>query len=244
MRNSKLILHIPHSSTVIPEVYRSIFMCPEELATTATSSADLYTDDLYRYPATSIIFPVSRLICDVERFRDPEDEAMSKLGMWICYTHDQNGQRIANYDNHHANEILTNYYDKHHAQLTNATAVKLQTFNQALIVDCHSFPLVLPYYPSGNLPDICLGQDEYHTPSKLIELCCRYFEAQGYTVAINHPFKGSLVPLTYYQKDKRVQSIMLEVSRKLYCDENNRKIPGYNRLKTTLQNLLQILEKV
>ena len=244
MRNSKLILHIPHSSTVIPEVYRSIFMCPEELATTATSSADLYTDDLYRYPATSIIFPVSRLICDVERFRDPEDEAMNKLGMWICYTHDQNGQRIAKYDNRHANEILTHYYDKHHDQLTNATAVKLQTFNQALIVDCHSFPLVLPYYPSGNLPDICLGQDEYHTPSKLIELCCRYFEAQGYTVAINHPFKGSLVPLTYYQIDKRVQSIMLEVSRKLYCDENNRKIPGYNRLKKTLQNLLQILEKV
>lgn len=64
MRNSKLILHIPHSSTVIPDEYRHIFMCPKELATVAISSADLYTDDLYRYPATSIIFPVSRLICD------------------------------------------------------------------------------------------------------------------------------------------------------------------------------------
>ena len=243
MRNSKLILHIPHSSTVIPDAYRHIFMYPEELETLANFSADLYTDDLYCYPATSIIFPLSRLICDVERFHNPEDEAMSKLGMWICYTHDQNGRRIANYDNCHANEILTSYYDKHHAQLTKATAVKLQTFNQAVIVDCHSFPPDLPYYPSGDLPDVCLGLDEYHTPSKLIELCCRYLEAQGYTVAINHPFIGSLVPLLYYQKDKRVHSIMLEVSRTLYCDENNRKIIGYNRLKTTLQNLLQILER-
>ena len=243
MRNSKLILHIPHSSTVIPEKYQRIFLRSEGLANMATSSADLYTNDLYSYPATSVIFPVSRLLCDVERFRDPEEEAMSKLGMWICYTHDQNGRRIANYDNHHVNEILTRYYDKHHAQLTNATAVKLQTFEQALIVDCHSFPSELPYYPPGDLPDICLGQDEYHTPSKLIELCCRYFEAQGYTVAINHPFKGSLVPLTYYQKDKRVHSIMLEVARTIYCDQHNRKIPGYNRLKTTLKNLLQILEQ-
>ena len=198
---------------------------------------------LYCYPATSIIFPISRLICDVERFRNPEDEAMNKLGMWICYTHDQNGRRIANYDNRHANEILTSYYDKHHARLAKATAVKLLTYNQALIVDCHSFPPELPYYPPGNLPDICLGLDEYHTPRKLTEVCCRYLEAQGYTVAINHPFKGSLVPLPYYKKDKRVQSIMLEVSRTLCCDERNRKIPGYNRLKTTLQNLLQILER-
>ncbi len=186
---------------------------------------------------------MSRLICDVERFRNPEDEAMSKLGMWVCYTHDQNGRRITNYDNCHKNEILTRYYDKHHARLTKATAVKLQTFNQALIVDCHSFPPGLPYYSPGKLPDICLGLDEYHTPRKLIELCRRYLEARGYTVAINHPFKGSLVPLTYYQKDERVQSIMLEVSRKLYCDEHNRKTTGYNRLKTTLQNLFQILEQ-
>lgn len=243
MRNNKLILHIPHSSTVVPDQYRHIFMYPEELATLATSSADLYTDDLYYYPATSIIFPISRLICDVERFRNPEDEAMNKLGMWICYTHDQNGRRITKYDNHHVNDILTHYYDKHHDQLTNATALKLQIFNQALIVDCHSFPPALPYYPSGALPDICLGLDDYHTPKKLTELCCRYLEARGYTVAINHPFKGSLVPLTYYQKDKRLQALMLEISRTLYCDEKNRKTPGYNRLKVILQNLLQILEK-
>ena len=244
MRNSKLILHIPHSSTILPEAYRHIFICPEELATLAISSADLYTDDLYCYPATRVIFPVSRLVCDVERFRNPEDEAMTELGMWICYTHDQNGRCIASYNNRHANGILTSYYDKHHAELSKVTDLKLQTFKQALIVDCHSFPPVLPYYPPGDLPDICLGQDEYHTSSKLVELCCRYLEAQGYTVAINHPFKGSLVPLAYYQKDKRVQSLMLEVSRTLYCDKHNRKIPGYNRLKKTLQNLLQILEQV
>lgn len=243
MRNSKLILHIPHSSTVIPDAYLHIFKYPEELATLATSSADLYTDDLYCYPAASIIFPISRLICDVERFRNPEDEAMNKLGMWICYTHDQNGRLITKYDNCHVNEILTRYYDKHHARLTKATAAKLLTYNQVLIVDCHSFPPDLPYYPPGDLPDICLGMDEYHTPNKLIELCCHYLEAQGYTVAVNHPFQGSLVPLTYYQKDKRVQSLMLEVSRTIYCDKHNSKTSGYNRLKKTLQNLLQILEQ-
>ena len=66
-----LILHIPHSSTWIPARYRNIYLQPDRLAQDAALAADLYTDQLYRYPAATLRFPVSRLLCDVERFRDP-----------------------------------------------------------------------------------------------------------------------------------------------------------------------------
>jgi len=36
---------------------------------------------------------------------------------------------------------------------------------------------------------------------------------------MNQPFSGSIVPSNYFQKDKRVFSVMIEVNRRLYMDE-------------------------
>ena len=49
---------------------------------------DAYTDE--RFPVTPIeagrvIFPLSRLVCDVERFPFDEDEPMAKRGMGAIY---------------------------------------------------------------------------------------------------------------------------------------------------------------
>ena len=41
----------------------------------------------------------------------------------------------------------------------------------------------------------------------------------GYSVAVDAPFAGALVPLSYYRKDDRVLSVMIEVNRRLYMDE-------------------------
>jgi N-formylglutamate amidohydrolase len=86
-------------------------------------------------------------------------------------------------------------------------------------VDGHSFPARLPYYPPGDCPDICLGQDAFHTPAGVSCVpAAATWKARGYTVAVNFPFSGSIVPLTYYRQDGRVQSIMLEAARDLYAD--------------------------
>ena len=238
-----LILHIPHSSTWIPARYRHIYLQPDRLAQDAALAADLYTDQLYRYPAATLRFPVSRLLCDVERFRDPAAETMTRLGMWICYTRRMDGSELASFDDRHVREILQKYYDRHHALFTAAVAAKLQTSGRALIIDCHSFPARLPYYPPGDCPDICLGQDAFHTPPSLVRACCRYLETQGYTVAVNFPFSGSIVPLTYYRQDRRVQSIMLEAARDLYADGSHKKSPGFARLATALRGLLALLSR-
>lgn len=68
-------------------------------------------------------------------------------------------------------------------------------------------------------PDICIGADEYHTPQKLTDIIKLQFESLGYSVEINSPFSGSIVPSKYYKQDKRVVSIMIEVNRKLYMNE-------------------------
>lgn len=43
--------------------------------------------------------------------------------------------------------------------------------------------------------------------------------AEGFRVARDTPFPGALVPLEYWQRDKRVIAVMVEVRRGLYCDE-------------------------
>ena len=240
---SPLILHIPHSSTRIPHRYLHIYLEPDRLHLHALTAADLYTGQLYRYPATTLYFPVSRLLCDVERFRDPAAETMTKLGMWICYTHKMDGEELARFDHQHVQEILSRYYDRHHHNLTAAVAAKLQTCGRALIVDCHSFPSGLPYYPPGDCPDICLGQDAFHTSPALLRTCCRFLEQHGYTVAVNFPFSGSIVPLDYYRQDQRVQSIMIEISRKLYATPEHQPAANFSSLRHTLYGLLQVLDR-
>ena len=41
----------------------------------------------------------------------------------------------------------------------------------------------------------------------------------GFSVAVDRPFAGALVPLRWYGRDARVSAVMLEVQRGLYCNE-------------------------
>jgi N-formylglutamate deformylase len=93
-----------------------------------------------------------------------------------------------------------------------------------LIVDCHSFPSVaLPYEldQTSERADICIGTDAFHTPSLVRDAIVEAAKREGYSVAVDAPFSGALVPLSAYQKDRRVLSVMIEVNRRLYMDEHS-----------------------
>jgi N-formylglutamate deformylase len=68
-------------------------------------------------------------------------------------------------------------------------------------------------------PDICLGIDPFHTPSALTDSIGQFFRTLGWAVYRDKPYKGTYVPLKFYGKDNRVASIMIELNRKLYMDE-------------------------
>jgi N-formylglutamate amidohydrolase len=92
------------------------------------------------------------------------------------------------------------------------------------MIDGHSFPThALPYEDDQNphRPDICIGTDKSHTTDRLREAAVRTFEDVGWTVAVDRPFSGALVPMRFYGKDPRVRAIMVEVRRGLYMDERS-----------------------
>ena len=217
MNKDCIILHIPHSSLTIPEgalhQYDTRFLQEELLLMT-----DRYTDELFGLPYTSIVFPYSRLFCDVERFRDDSLEEMAQKGMGVVYTKTHDNIEYRKLASEEKEEILTKYYDAHHQKFENLVDEKLKECGKALIIDCHSFnPYPLPHEKDKTeRPDICIGVDDFHTDEKLAEYFRTNFETKGYTVKINSPFAGSIVPLKYYEKNKNVQSVMIELNRKLY----------------------------
>ena len=119
--------------------------------------------------------------------------------------------------------LLDLYYRPHHDELTWAVQRRLEKHGKCLVLDCHSFPAeALPYerYRDARRPDFCLGTDDFHTPEKLVVNAVRGLSRQGFSVARNVPFRGTLVPLEYLERDRRVRSLMIEVNRSLYMNDD------------------------
>jgi N-formylglutamate deformylase len=231
-----MILHIPHASTNTAG-YDINNRCQELLRMT-----DHFTDELFvNEEATSVVFKLSRLICDVERFEDDEQEPMSRFGMGVCYTKNSQGEPLRESSLEEKNSIINDYYKPHHASLTQAVENELKTKGKALIIDCHSFPDKAYRFNADfgkSRPDICIGTDNFHTPKALLEKVKVFFLSKGYDVRVDSPYSGTMVPLKHYKKDVNVLSIMIELNRKLYMDECGYKTEHYDTLKEELTELL------
>lgn len=244
----KLVLHIPHSSTEIP-IFDGYVSSHDEIQQEIIRLTDWYTDDLFdSHVDAKIVTPFSRIFCDVERFADDKLEVMAKFGMGVLYEKFDNGNLLRLVSPELKQDVLKNYYWIHHELFSKVVKLSLEQTKSCLILDCHSFPS----YPLNRAlvrdeirPDFNIGTDSYHTPKFIIDESINYFETKGYTLGIDTPYSGSIVPMEYYQKDQRVTSIMLEVNRGLYLNENsNEKSEGYNKTKEIVQNYMDLLRSL
>jgi N-formylglutamate deformylase len=235
-----MISHIPHSSTFIPERYSTGWTGdPDEAIRILT---DHYTDELFDYPtAHRVIAPISRIVCDVERFEIGE-EMEDHFGMGIVYERDhlQNILRAVTADV--KNKIVESYYRPHHRALYDAVTEELSMRGRSVIVDCHSFnDEQLPHVTNTMRPDFCIGSDSFHTPHELVDQLVKYLNDCGYCVSVNEPFAGTIVPLEYYHVNPAVISVMIEVNKRLYLDDQIQKNSHYETIKAVITELLKII---
>ncbi len=244
---SSVVLHIPHSSVLIPDKDRSVMLIDDILlANNLLRLTDWFTDELFCINGVNcVINKVSRLVCDPERFRDDKDELMSRYGMGAAYERCLDGQLLRRLTVNEREETLKKYYDPHHLKLESSVEAALKKTGSCLVVDCHSFPSApLPFEADKHRerPDICIGTDSYHTPSELINATKEYFIQRNLSVKENFPFAGTIVPLKYYRKNKRVLSVMIEVNRYLYMDENTgMKNAGFSRIAGLIRKYIEQL---
>lgn len=241
-----LILHIPHCSTVIP-LKDGYCVTDAILNQEILKLTDWYTDDLFENEYDiSIKAPFSRIFCDTERFSDDSQEEMSKFGMGVLYEKSDEGLIIREVNQALREKILNTYYWTHHKKLSDAVNEQLKTNGKAIIIDCHSFPRI-PLKRALNQqtlrPDFNIGTDSFHTPKYLIEISEEYFKSKGYSLGIDYPYSGSIVPMEHYHKTKNVESIMLEINRGLYLKEpSNEKSNDYLAVKEVVKEYLDTIK--
>ena len=162
---------------------------------------------------------------DVERFEDDELEPMSIRGMGAVYLKTSSGKALRYLISaEERRKLIDTWYRPHHLRLESVTQNLLDRFGQALLIDAHSFPATpLPYEEDQRIdrPDICIGTDEFHTPSALAVALVESFQNDGFTAKLNTPFSGALVPIRYYREDIRVSAAMVEVKRDIYINESS-----------------------
>ncbi|MEU4728436.1 N-formylglutamate amidohydrolase [Streptomyces sp. NPDC023588] len=224
---SPVILHVPHSSRVVPDCVRGgIVLDDRGLERELDHITDSHTADIAAGAAAAaavtpwrFVNGLSRLVIDPERFPD-EREEMLAVGMGAVYTHTTHRERLRP-EGFDARPLIERYFHPYANAMTGAVEDRLEAAGRAVIIDVHSYPTEpLPYelHADGMRPPICLGTDAFHTPPGLLALAGEAFAGCGGT-ALDSPFAGTYVPLRYYGKDDRVSALMVEIRRDAYMSE-------------------------
>jgi N-formylglutamate amidohydrolase len=248
--NKAAVIHIPHASATIPASERaSLTISDEALRLELLRMTDWYTDelvDLGEEVASTLVFPISRLVVDPERFADDSVEPMARKGMGAVYTRTSDGRPLrSSLDAAERQRLVEQYYFPHHERLAALVTEALSNSGQCLLIDAHSFPsspLPCDLDQTPLRPDICIGTDSFHTPAWLGDAALSAFRARGWRVALDRPYAGSIVPMRYHRQDARVASVMVEMNRSLYMDEaTGERLPEFPEIGTKVQSALKTL---
>jgi N-formylglutamate deformylase len=241
-----LVVHAPHAGTHVPVIARESLIDPDRLRADINRLTDWYTSDLFQLPGAALCATlVSRLVVDLERYTEETLEPRAAVGQGVIYTHDSQGQRLRPELAPEQRRLwLDNWYRPWHLKLELDVLGSLQRHGACLLVDAHSFPArPLPNEDDAGRerPDICLGTCA-NTPGWLLDYALNWCRLQGFSVAVDFPYAGCLVPAVY-AADRRVPAIMVEVNRGLYLQQPDPAATpalgaDYFRVKTALNTLL------
>ena len=220
------IFHVPHDGEQFPEeLMDSVCISQSRFFRYHEEMRDIMVRQMipenYRNAEQAVIFPISRLLCDVERFIGPE-EVMEHYGMGFCYEKAYDGTVIKKLSEDIREKTLV-YYHKHHDRIDRICA----QHRRILLVDLHSYSdEIVPrdFLQQGiDTPDICIGTDSFFTPDLLTSFTEEKFRSAGYSTNLNYPYSGCFIPDTVLsgESDCDLVSVMIEVNKRVYLDKVN-----------------------
>jgi N-formylglutamate amidohydrolase len=188
---NRLVVHVPHSSLAIPDDVWSEFLVPRAaVEAEALASADLYTSEMARqaWPvADTVEAEVSRVVVDVERYDDDNQEEMADVGRGVFYTCDHKMRPIRDVlSKSRRDELLDRYYRPHWTRLRSAA-------KDAVLIDLHTYPAEpwpIERHAAGQRPEIDIGFSEGLTPISWAVAMTEHFRLHGYEVGHNSPYAG------------------------------------------------------
>lgn len=238
-----LLVHIPHSSLMIPNE------CKKRLIKNVNDEnifiSDYLVDKLVGKKIKTIRFKYSRLFCDVERFNS-DNEIMNKYGMGVVYNKDSNGKKFIVYEVEYKNNIIENYYNRHHDMLNKKVSNTIDKYNKCILVDLHSFSdlFIKKMFGKDGAPDVCIGVENKYTSKLLVEQTVKHFKKYNYSVKVNYPYEGSIIPNKYFTVyDERLDIIMIELNKRIYLNNNNKlNKKKFNKLKRCVNKYFKVIK--
>ena len=249
--DSKVILHVPHSATFIPDDLRKNILLSDqelkaeldEMTDTSTEAIALKAAELSGSKPWLFINNFSRLVIDPERFPD-EREAMNAVGMGAVYQKTSIGTQLRNPDPILENQLLDAYFHPYAKAISDLVAQRFASLGEVTLVDVHSYRL--NQHPNainhGQIrPPICIGTDSFHTPEWLIEAAQSAFSILGENY-INQPYSGTYVPLSFYEKESNITSVMMETRADTFLTEELEIHTGFETVSKALANLVDLIQ--
>ena len=142
---------------------------------------------------------------------------------------------------------IANCWQPYHAAVGSAIDAAHARHGYSIHINCHSMPAISSShatdFPGLVHADFVIGNRDHTTSSKELVLFIQEQLAQhGYSVEINHPYKGVELVRRYGKPEQHRHSVQLEINRKLYMDENTLTLhAGFEVLQGHLQGLVQQL---
>ena len=236
IKSNNILIHIPHSSIIFPKLFYKVCIKDKNyINKSAIFMSDYMVDKLVPKGYKTHIFKYSRLFCDVERFKSNKEE-MNKYGMGFIYENDCDN-KITIINNKYKNIVTKSYYDKHHNKLDKLTSNIINKHGKCIMIDLHSYSdkMVYSIFKLKNNPDICIGIDDKFTSNYLKKITINHFEKYGYTIKINYPYSGTIIPNKFYnKKSNKIDSIMIEINKRIY--ENSK---DFIKLKECIKKYLK-----
>jgi N-formylglutamate deformylase len=232
-----LVIHIPHSSTALPAEALEDYVIDPLIYQGLV--VDHRTDELFNGTEDpKVIFPYSRVFCDVERLTD---DPLADKGQGIYYYKTLDGRELRKHNPVTHAHVMKLYYE-HHMRVVNEINQGLSYFPKVCLVDAHSYSGYQANHALGvdtsHYADFCIGTDELYTPKKLTATVVDFLRSRNYSVAVNTPFEGTLVP-DEFRGNKNFHSIMLEVNKNLYYGVGEER---FEALRADISILLRIID--
>jgi len=254
--DTPVVVSVPHAGTGVHGFEQAL--SPE---LDVRCDADLHVDRLYRVgeaggPPVHIASGLSRFVCDLNR--DPDDVSVGAVpehpaprntdGRGFIWAVTTSGVPALSRPLSLAEwQARTALHAAYHDTLTRALDRARARFGFAVLVDGHSMPSRgrQGHQDPGRLRADVVPGDRSGTscaPS-LSRHVGEHFEARGYSVAFNDPYKGGFITTHHGRPADAIHAIQIELRRDLYMDEAAYTIadPGFTKLQAAIAELLESL---
>lgn len=252
-----ILFESAHSGTVHPPDFGTI---AEDRV--LRRGEDILVDQLFarapEHGITLLAAEVSRVYIDPNRARDDIDPDLlaepwpgplapsvaSRRGVGLIWT--RAGPGLPLYDRKlsvaEVEARIARYWEPYHVAIAERLAAMREEAGAAYHLSCHSMwsrgPDNAPD-PGAERPDFVLGDRDGTTcEPAFTRAVAQALEEMGYSVAVNHPFRGAELVVRHGDPARGVHSLQIEINRGLYIDEATlAPHAGFTELETSLTRL-------